>query len=383
MPRVFDLHLDKATYVHKRGDEKNEDKTRPLTPGVPEVLAFAEFKPQPVALPATAREPVLLPYVLEDHLAAAEKEIALAKTALATAQAKLDDLLRDEIESAQVLEQAQAAVAVTEKAIVAAEAKPAMLRAACAAERLRSTEPNSPAHATAAAAAAKADAVYQLARAETDLAKARLDAFTPADRESAGPAKEDPGRRASRGRGAQESWRRRATNTRRSALRSKRRKGRRTRRTRTSKRTPKRAPAAGWRSRNGSPMSAIPSPPACSSITSGCAISAPRSCRMSPTSAAAVRRRSTRTCSTRWPPDFMQHGWSMKYLHRAMVLSQLYRRSSSNAGATEETLAADPDNACYWRMNPRRLESQAVRDAMLQAAGLLDLHVGGPEPESR
>ncbi len=56
----------------------------------------------------------------------------------------------------------------------------------------------------------------------------------------------------------------------------------------------------------------------------------------------------------------MQHGWSLKHLHRVMVLSKLYRRSSSNAGAAPGTLAADPDNACYWRMNPRRLESQAV-----------------------
>jgi hypothetical protein len=56
----------------------------------------------------------------------------------------------------------------------------------------------------------------------------------------------------------------------------------------------------------------------------------------------------------------------------------LYRRSSSNAGAATGTLAADPDNACYWRMNPRRLESQAVRDALLHVSGRLDLRQGGP-----
>ena len=76
--------------------------------------------------------------------------------------------------------------------------------------------------------------------------------------------------------------------------------------------------------------------------------------------------------------DFMEHGWTLKRLHRQMVLSQLYRASSSNAGADAATLAADPDNACYWRMNPRRLESQAVRDSLLAIAGLLDLTQGGP-----
>lgn len=59
----------------------------------------------------------------------------------------------------------------------------------------------------------------------------------------------------------------------------------------------------------------------------------------------------------------------MKRLHREMVLSDLYCRSSSNAGADPSTSAADPDNACYWRMNPRRMEAQVVRDSLLQIAG--------------
>ncbi len=76
--------------------------------------------------------------------------------------------------------------------------------------------------------------------------------------------------------------------------------------------------------------------------------------------------------------DFMNNGWSLKHLHRAMVLSNLYRRSSSNAAADSQTLAADPDNAHYWRMNPRRMESQVVRDSLLHLAGKLDLTLGGP-----
>ena len=76
--------------------------------------------------------------------------------------------------------------------------------------------------------------------------------------------------------------------------------------------------------------------------------------------------------------DFMNNGWSLKHLHRAMALSELYGRSSSNAEADSSTLAADPDNACYWRMNPRRMEAQVVRDSLLQIAGKLDLTLGGP-----
>ena len=75
---------------------------------------------------------------------------------------------------------------------------------------------------------------------------------------------------------------------------------------------------------------------------------------------------------------FMEDGWSIKQLHRTMVLSELYARSSSNAGADPPTLAADPDNNFYWRMNPRRMESQVVRDSLLQIAGRLDPTIGGP-----
>lgn len=80
---------------------------------------------------------------------------------------------------------------------------------------------------------------------------------------------------------------------------------------------------------------------------------------------------------------FMNHGWSLKWLHKQMVLSDLYRRSSSNAEVDPATLAADPDNSFLWRMNPRRMESQAVRDSLLHLAGKLDPTLGGPslDPE--
>lgn len=76
--------------------------------------------------------------------------------------------------------------------------------------------------------------------------------------------------------------------------------------------------------------------------------------------------------------DFMEHGWSMKRLHRMIVLSDAYRRSSSSVGAAAETLAADPENRLYWRMNPVRMEAQVVRDSLFHLAGELSNQVGGP-----
>jgi hypothetical protein len=75
---------------------------------------------------------------------------------------------------------------------------------------------------------------------------------------------------------------------------------------------------------------------------------------------------------------FIESGWSFKQIHRLLVTSEAYRRGSSNAGADPATLAADPTNRFYWRANPRRMESQVVRDSLLHLAGELDPTVGGP-----
>ena len=67
----------------------------------------------------------------------------------------------------------------------------------------------------------------------------------------------------------------------------------------------------------------------------------------------------------------------MKHLHRIMVTSKAYQMSSSNRGA-EANASKDPENKYLWRMNPRRLESQAVRDSQLVLSGQLDFTFGGP-----
>lgn len=72
---------------------------------------------------------------------------------------------------------------------------------------------------------------------------------------------------------------------------------------------------------------------------------------------------------------FMDGGWSIKKLHRLIMLSRTYQQSSDyNA----KDFQADPDNRLLWRMNRRRLEFEGVRDSLLVAAGQLDTKVGGP-----
>jgi hypothetical protein len=72
---------------------------------------------------------------------------------------------------------------------------------------------------------------------------------------------------------------------------------------------------------------------------------------------------------------FAAEGWSVKRLVRELVLSRTYRMASDPDAAAE---AADPDNKLLWRMNRRRLEAEAIRDAVLAVSGRLDRARGGP-----
>jgi hypothetical protein len=73
--------------------------------------------------------------------------------------------------------------------------------------------------------------------------------------------------------------------------------------------------------------------------------------------------------------DFVQGGWSLKRLHRQIVLSKTFRQASRpNADA----LKLDADSRLLWRYPPRRLEAEAIRDSILRVSGKLNLHMGGP-----
>jgi hypothetical protein len=74
---------------------------------------------------------------------------------------------------------------------------------------------------------------------------------------------------------------------------------------------------------------------------------------------------------------FLESGGSIKALHRHVVLSRTYRMSSR---ADAEALRVDPENAYLWRFPRRRLEAEAIRDALLAVAGTLDPTPGGPHP---
>jgi hypothetical protein len=74
--------------------------------------------------------------------------------------------------------------------------------------------------------------------------------------------------------------------------------------------------------------------------------------------------------------EFVESHWSMKHLHRLIVTSRAYRLSSRNADGPNKS--ADPENRFYWRANARRMDAEVVRDSILALAGQLDTTLGGP-----
>jgi hypothetical protein len=89
--------------------------------------------------------------------------------------------------------------------------------------------------------------------------------------------------------------------------------------------------------------------------------------------------------------DFIEQGWSLKKLHRLILMSAAYQQASKLVDTRSDLKAGpkdkqrwelckktDPGNRLLWRMNVKRLTGEAIRDSMLLVAGKLDLTIGGP-----
>ncbi len=77
--------------------------------------------------------------------------------------------------------------------------------------------------------------------------------------------------------------------------------------------------------------------------------------------------------------EFVARGWSIKEMHRQMLTSAAYRQSSrDDPGRHGRAHEVDPEDRLLWRQRIRRLEAEALRDAVLGVAGTLNLAAGGP-----
>jgi len=72
--------------------------------------------------------------------------------------------------------------------------------------------------------------------------------------------------------------------------------------------------------------------------------------------------------------EFIRNGWSLKKLHRLILTSETYRRSTA---ISPDQARLDPSGRLWSRWIPRRMEAEAIRDSMLEVSGLLDKTMGG------
>lgn len=340
IPRVFDDHPEAETFLHVRGDPANPDKTVKISPSVP--AAFASFAPPiaPVVLPLEEWAPATRASFRNDRLAAARAKLGRAESA----------------DPATAVELAKATKA-------AAAAELAHLEAVFAADTAALTKPDD----ALARAASQREGEMMRARARLELAtlgpdgdakkvKAAQEALAAAEKKlAARDANYTPLRGAKK------------------ALETPEHKEDTYGPTFSPTSTGRRLMFARWITSRENPLAArvavnhvwmrhFGEPLVETVFDFG--RQAPRPEHLDLLDWLAV--------------EFIESGWSFKHLHRLLVTSAAYRRSSSNAGADPPTLGADPTNRFYWRAHPRRMESQALRDSLLHLAGELDPAMGGP-----
>ena len=80
--------------------------------------------------------------------------------------------------------------------------------------------------------------------------------------------------------------------------------------------------------------------------------------------------------------QFVKSGWSIKSMHRLILLSSAYRQASGELPQElhEKAMTIDPNNHLYWRFDRRRLSAEELRDSLLTVSEQLDLAPGGPHP---
>jgi hypothetical protein len=343
LPRVFDCNLDVPTFLFKRGDDRQPVKEKPLSPGVPGLLSFGDLEIKPVALPAEAHMPGLRAFVLEDHLRAAERRIAAARQAFERAEVSGDKK-------------------VAEKALAVAEAEPDALRARAAADRARWQQPPAADAPELAKQAARAEKQLALLRAEEALARADKKQEPAAEAvKQARKALETPGDKYTPLRGS--------LKTPESNLETEESRGKPFPTTSTGRRSA----LARWITDPRNPL------------TARVAVNHLWARHFGRPLVATVFDFGRKGAAPTHPGlldylavELREHGWSMKHLHRLIVLSSTYRLTSSAAGAAPAGLSADPEDRYYWRRPALRMEAEVVRDSLLSLGGDLDPALGGP-----
>ena len=366
LARVCDSRQDEHTYVFERGDEKRPEKDHPVEPDVPEVLG-GELKIAPVELPLPAYYPAIREFAIQEDLEQAAKTVTQREAALRNAQREVAAAQKTN----ESVEPAVAAAELAAKQLATARAARSSLAARVAAEKAKYGLSDSADAARLASLAAKAQrelglgqsqeqqvaAAQELARAQAAVKpedKATQDAVIAAEKKLADAAAAIASAHAALAEPGAEYQPLGEQSPKMS--------------------TGRRLAFARWITDRGNPLAArvavnhiwlrhFGAPLVENMFDFGLRSPAPRNQPLLDWLAV----------------ELMDHDWQMKHVHRLIVTSSAYRMKSAALGASAANMELDRDNRLLWRMNTRRLEAEAIRDALFYTGGNLDLTRGGPD----
>lgn len=385
MIRVFDEKPDAPTYMYLKGDNRNRIPDKPpVAAGIPSL--FASQMPQVVAieLPAEAQYPGLREFIRQEERAKITAELATARANLEAQQslnAQANEIrlaaqpVADAIPSAAAIVAAEQEarrvllpMAVATRKVEEAEARLASLEARIAADDARYRGQGDPAVLTARAHAAEKFAALAAARLRRATAYANLAALTATNatdaehqKKLAAATAEQMAAITAEAEAEKQSTVPGETYTPLSPQYPATTTGRRAALAQwigsdTNPLTPRVAVNHIWRHHFG------------------------RGIVETPSNFGRQGRLPSHPELLDWlASELVRSDWSMKSIHRQLVLSEAYRLRSD---AQEESMAAretDPDNRLYWRFNQQRLEAEVIRDSLLAASGQLDQTMGGHE----
>jgi hypothetical protein len=399
LARVYDADLEVATYLFRKGDDRDPDKDRPLSAGVLALVPEAPFAVQPVPLPAEAYYPGLEPHVQQQLLNAAQAEVKQAEDALKKANqesAAAAKMAAGPLDAGSA-DAARVKAAVAEKIAAAARLRLDAVKACIAADKAKYADPPAAAAHDLAATASKAQREAAFGQAAVDVAKAELKrvaalvALKPDDAKLKQALADADKALAQAKKKLEENDKARqeatAEYTPLTPVYPKESSGRRTALARwiTDPRnplTPRVAVNQMWMRHFGRPL--VPTvldfgfngqPPTHPELLDWLAAELQNG-RMSKVESRKSDDSNSRTFDLRPSTFDSPSAWDMKRLHRLIATSRTYRMASTS---DENNLGSDPDNVWLWRMNSRRMEAELVRDGIFYVAGKLDLAFGGAD----
>ncbi|MCS6852354.1 MAG: DUF1549 and DUF1553 domain-containing protein [Gemmataceae bacterium] len=360
--RAFDAQPEVPTYLLIRGDDRTPDKSAPIPPGVPRTLGGKFPTIAPIALPRWAVTPDKRPFVIEETIAAERNGVEQARQAVTVARRRAAAAAAGTVAGTwaapAVVRRALDAISLAEQDVTIAEGRLETLLKVLRVESLEDQGRKDSDDWKEAAKEARAAQLRQaVAEARRNLWAAER-GLLPASGGKAAAKIADLQKALAQ---AEAEWARPpATNYKPRSLN-----------TYPATSTGRRLAFARWLADRSHPLTARVAMNHIWLRHFGQAIV--------PTVFDFGRngRPPSHPALLDWlAAEFMDQGWSMKAMHRLIVTSSTYRQASTPDPANA---AIDRDNRYLWRMPPRRLEAEAVRDALLFVGGELDPKLGGPD----